>query len=543
VKLATLFFQAGRHAVVRWASYVPYTMAQRPTHYPHQSVLLVGPSFAGSPLALLAEALREAGWLAATSRMPSGQDEAFALCRGHGTIVLVPETATVGHRGWVDTCTRGTYDLLCAACDTGGVVERVVVLSTLDIFTAYPQAFKIGADWQPRPSTNPEQLGPHLMEFVAREFARSSPLAVVIARLGHLDDATQRFWVSGEAAMLQLVDVITTRGPVDVIPSHHRPGKYRILHVKDPTCDVLPVGQKLDVVAADAATAALADPRLDTLESTPAVVGKVLLLGANGMLGPPVVNALGDDFALTVTDVNPYGWRAGGDEIVAGAANLVDLIKPLYNFHQPCKEEVVDIADADAVEKVSADVDATVNCAVLRPHPKLAFDVNTTGTYNAIRSAVANGHSRFINTGPHHTVIGGLYEDYDYAISTDVPPHPGLDLYSLSKGCGQEICRVFSENHPIHVLLCLFLNFKRTAETPTVGEGTNPHSITFTDAANIIRAALTVDLTKMPSKCETFYCTSTLPHGRYSNRKTKALLGWEPEDLLTSYYLKPEAKL
>ena len=47
-----------------------------------------------------------------------------------------------------------------------------------------------------------------------------------------------------------------------------------------------------------------------------------------------------------------------------------------------------------------------MNCAVLRPHPKLAFDVNTTGTYNAIKSAVENGHSRFINTGPHFTVVG-----------------------------------------------------------------------------------------------------------------------------------------
>ena len=227
----------------------------------------------------------------------------------------------------------------------------------------------------------------------------------------------------------------------------------------------------------------------------------------------------------------------------AGADALVDWIKPLDDFKRPCREELVDIADADAVERVSADVHATVNCAVLRPHPKLAFDVNTLGTYNAINSAVDNGHARFINTGPHHTVIGGLYEDYDYSISTDVPPHPGLDLYSLSKGCGQEICRVFSENHPIHVLLLLFLNFKRTAEPANVGEGTNPHSITFPDAANVIRAALTVDLAAMPSRCETFFCTSSLPHGRYSNAKTKALLGWEPQDLLTSYYLKPEAKL
>ena len=207
-------------------------MAQRPTHYSHQSLVLVGPASTGSPLALLAAAMREAGWGVTTAHMPGDQTEAFALCRGHSTIVLVPETATAGERTWLDTCTRGTYDLLCAACETGGVVERVVVLSTLDLFAAVPAAFKIGSDWQPRPSTDPRQLSPHLTEFVAREFARSSPLSVVIARLGHLDDSTQRFWVSSESAMTQLVQLITTRGPVDVIPSHHRPGKYQILHLK-----------------------------------------------------------------------------------------------------------------------------------------------------------------------------------------------------------------------------------------------------------------------------------------------------------------------
>jgi hypothetical protein len=28
----------------------------------------------------------------------------------------------------------------------------------------------------------------------------------------------------------------------------------------------------------------------------------------------------------------------------------------------------------------------------------------------------------------------------------------------------------------------------------------------------------------LPSKCETFFCTSDLPHGRYGNQKTKDLL-------------------
>ena len=76
-------------------------MAQRPTHYSHQSLVLVGPASTGSPLALLAAAMREAGWGVTTAHMPGDQTEAFALCRGHSTIVLVPELPPYGARGWM----------------------------------------------------------------------------------------------------------------------------------------------------------------------------------------------------------------------------------------------------------------------------------------------------------------------------------------------------------------------------------------------------------------------------------------------------------
>jgi hypothetical protein len=36
--------------------------------------------------------------------------------------------------------------------------------------------------------------------------------------------------------------------------------------------------------------------------------------------------------------------------------------------------------------------------------------VNTSGTYNAISAAVAAGHKRFINTGPHFTIVGDTCE-------------------------------------------------------------------------------------------------------------------------------------
>ena len=330
------------------------------------SVLLIGPSSSGSPLAVLAEALRDAGNTVATAHMPTSQDYAFALCRGVNTVVIVPEVQDVGGRTWLDTAGRGTYDLLSAACDST-TARSVVVLSTLDLFLAYPAAFKIDSTWKPRPSTDPAQLSPHVTESVAREFARGSALSVVVARLGHLDDSTARFWVQSSDAAAQLVNLVAGPAAQDPMDTHHHPGKYRIVHLIDPSCDVLPAGEDIDVAAARAAVAATPDPVPEDS------ISNVLLLGANGMLGPPVVNELGDTYALSVTDLNPYGWRKGGDAVVAGTGERddIDLVKPLSDFAQPCEAAILDVADAAGVAEATAGVDVSPTSQALQRLPCL----------------------------------------------------------------------------------------------------------------------------------------------------------------------------
>eukprot|EP01045_Picozoa_sp_COSAG04_P032655 COSAG04_NODE_6474_length_1319_cov_2.468852_1_plen_215_part_00 len=200
-------------------------------------LLLVGPSSSGSPLALLADACREDGHGVVVTHMPDSPDAAFGLMRGVDQIIIVAETEDVGQRSWLDTCSRGTYDLLTAAAESG--VARAVVVSTLDLFLAVPAAFKIDPNFKPRPSTDPAQLSPHLTEFVAREFARGSPLSVVVARIGHLDSPSSRFWVSAADAMSGLLATINAGGGSDSITEHHHPGKYRVEHLLDPACEVL----------------------------------------------------------------------------------------------------------------------------------------------------------------------------------------------------------------------------------------------------------------------------------------------------------------
>jgi nucleoside-diphosphate-sugar epimerase len=237
---------------------------------------------------------------------------------------------------------------------------------------------------------------------------------------------------------------------------------------------------------------------------------RVLLLGGNGFLGPHVVRELERDHQLVITDVAP--------------------------IDTPHESRVVDIADWEQVRAVAEGTDVIVNCSVLRPDRKLAFDVNTRGTWNAVRAAAELGHERFVNTGPRFTIVGSSYLDYDFGIREEIPPHPGTGLYALTKSLGQEICRVFSEQHPIHVLTLLFSSFVEPEPPKPPPVGMNPFAVTFADAARAVRCALEADLTRLPSRCEAFFMTVDLPQDQMRCGKARRLLGWEPQHRLDGYF-------
>ena len=160
--------------------------------------------------------------------------------------------------------------------------------------------------------------------------------------------------------------------------------------------------------------------------------------------------------------------------------------------------------------------------------------MNTRGCYNMMQAAIAHGIPRVINTGPHFTIEGNTYTTFDYEISPDVPPHPSTNLYALSKGLGQEICKVFTENYAVYVLCFLFFSF-RDHDAPEPGSD-HPFAITWRDAAQAIRLGLTVDLATLPSRCEVFNILADLPHQRFSSEKNKRLLGFTPQDRLEAMW-------
>lgn len=242
---------------------------------------------------------------------------------------------------------------------------------------------------------------------------------------------------------------------------------------------------------------------------------KVLLLGANGYLGPHVVKALESSHDLLLTDIKP---------------------PPSPTDHA---FRTVDITSLDQVTEAAAGCDAIVNLAVLRNHRKIAFDVNTIGCYNTMLAAVKHGIRRVINTGPHFTVAGSAYEGFDFHLTPDAPPQSGVNLYAHSKSLGQEICRIFTEHHDIWVQDYLFFNFQDASALKPGSIGA-PFVVSWADAGEAFRLGLEIDLARLPSKCEVFFILSDMPHGKFLNDRAKQILGFQPKDDLSVLWRRTE---
>ncbi len=242
---------------------------------------------------------------------------------------------------------------------------------------------------------------------------------------------------------------------------------------------------------------------------------KVLILGANGYLGPHVVKALEPHHELRITDIKP----------------------PARNTRHEFR--LVDVASLDQVRNAAKGMDAILNLSVLRNHRQLAFDVNARGCYNMMLAAVEHGIRRIINTGPHFTVAGRTYEAFDFAITPDAPPQPGTNLYALTKSLGQETCRVFTQHHDIYVQDYLFYSLRDMASL-TRGTDATPFSILWADAGEIFRLGLEIDLAKLPSRCEIFFVFADMPHGQFVNEKAKRILGFRPKDDLQVLWRKAD---
>jgi nucleoside-diphosphate-sugar epimerase len=233
-----------------------------------------------------------------------------------------------------------------------------------------------------------------------------------------------------------------------------------------------------------------------------------------------VVKALAPHHRLRITDVKPA--RAE--------------FRAKYAAHEFAE---LDVTKPDQVMRAAEGMDAVINLAVVRSHRVLAFQVNTLGCYHIMQAAVKHGIRRVINTGPHFTVAGPNYEDFDFAINPDVPPHPGTELYPITKSLGEEVCRVFTEEHDVYVLDLLFY-ILRDAGAVEPGGCSIPFVVSWTDAAESFRLALDVALDELPSRCELFFIHGDLPQDKFESNKARRILGFRPKDDVAGFWLRQD---
>ena len=88
----------------------------------------------------------------------------------------------------LDAAARGAYVALTAACAAG--VEKVVLLSCLDLVRDYPEEYIVDPRWNAIPRAEAESLAPFMAELVGREIARTGQIEVRCLRLGVLGEET-----------------------------------------------------------------------------------------------------------------------------------------------------------------------------------------------------------------------------------------------------------------------------------------------------------------------------------------------------------------
>ncbi len=247
----------------------------------------------------------------------------------------------------------------------------------------------------------------------------------------------------------------------------------------------------------------------------------ILLIGANGYLGPHVVKELAPHHHLRITDIRPAPPE----------------IRRQFPDHEYAD---LDVTSHEQVMRQAEGMDAIVNLSVVRRDPRLAFQVNLLGCYHVMQAAVAHGIRRVVNTGPHFTVAGPSYEHFDFGIGPDVPPQPGTGLYPITKSLGQEVCRIFTEQHDIWVQDLLFYSLREEDEL-TRGRGGVPFVVAWPDAARAVRLALEIDSARLPSKCDVFFILGNLPQQKFLNDKAKRILGFEPKGDVARLFLGPRA--
>ncbi len=441
----------------------------------------------------------------------------------------------------LDRASRGVYNLITTASHA----SRFILLSSLRPFERYPLDDMVTEYWAPKPTTDVEDLVPFTTEGVVREAAHTLPLKAICLRLGTVveDDSAP----DPRAVHVDDVAQAIERALAFEPPAGDPPSGWWAFHIVGVGQTRFPLG-----FAAAAGNTALRMPRLgyapicDVAGTAPpeplavtlprrfteqpgGAARKVVMFGAGGPLAAISARALERDHVLRLCDKRPLTDIVDDARPQSRGAPLPRLLDAPHEIRQ------VDVTDYAQVLDATLGVDAVINMTVIRPDPVEAFRVNTLGAYNVIRAAVECGIRRVVQTGPQqvtNTMPGGYWSDSD--LPSDVPPRPGVALYFISKFLGQEIMRIFAQEHDLEVPTLVFGPFTNPEDCEPDDLGCYPFLVSWADAAEAVRGALRAPSFARPF--EIFHILADLPHGRYQNSRAKEALHWQPRDSLDVHW-------
>jgi len=451
----------------------------------------------------------------------------------------------------LDRASRGIYNLITTAAAAGAT--RFVLLSSLHPFERYPLDYMVTEYWAPRPTTAPDDLVTTVAEAVVREASHALPLKAICLRLGTVVE-------SGDARDPRAVHVDDVVQAVELALAYEdadrvSPNGWWAFHIVGAGRARFPLGlaggagretaiematlgyQPAHDVSGDAPPVAMpVEPPRRFTGQLGGGARRVVIFGAGGPLAAITARALEPDHTLRLCDRRPLAAIVAEGKPQSRGAPVPRLLGAPHDIRD------VDVTDYGQVLEATRGMDAVINMTVMRHDPVEAFRVNTLGAYNVIRAAVECGIRRVVQTGPQqmtNTMPGGYWADFD--LPSNVPSRPGVGLYFISKFLGQEMVRIFAEEHDLEGPTLVFGPFTNPDDCEPDQLGCYPFIVSWADAAEAVRGALRAP--SFPRPFEILNIAAELPHGKYRIDRAKELLHWQPRDSLDVHWRRADRLL
>jgi nucleoside-diphosphate-sugar epimerase len=242
---------------------------------------------------------------------------------------------------------------------------------------------------------------------------------------------------------------------------------------------------------------------------------RVLVAGANGLIGSILWDALADDFSLSGIDLRRD--RARG-------ADRADVRRPrTLRGHFGGIDAVVDLATGSAVDLPWDEVEADLK-----------------GRINVLEAARLQGVARYVFASSNHvtgmyeldepyaSIVAGAYEGLDPAsiplIRADSPIRPDSP-YGVGKACAEIASRYYSEQYAMSCI-CLRIGTVRSDDRPS-----RPRDfatlLSHSDLVRLVDSALRAPLTLRHG---VYYGVSANTWRFWDVANAREELGWRPAD-------------